>query len=84
MIFPHNIGLGALNDPALMKKIGSATAEEVRATGISYTFAPCLCSPQNIRWGRTYEGYSEDPKLVGKLGTAIVKGLQGNQNSKGF
>ncbi|WP_206738084.1 glycoside hydrolase family 3 protein [Fictibacillus sp. S7] len=84
VIFPHNIGLGAANDPALMKKIGSATAEEVRATGISYTFAPCLCSPQNIRWGRTYEGYSEDPKLVGKLGTAIVKGLQGNQNSKGF
>ncbi|MDN4526020.1 glycoside hydrolase family 3 protein [Fictibacillus fluitans] len=84
VILPHNIGLGAANDPALMKKIGSATAEEVRATGISYTFAPCLCAPQNIRWGRTYEGYSEDPKLVGKLGTAVVKGLQGNKNSKGF
>lgn len=83
-IFPHNIGLGAANDVNLMKRVGSATAEEVRATGISYTFAPCLCSPQNIRWGRTYEGYSEDPKLVGRLGSAIVEGLQGKPHSKGF
>ncbi|MBA4493264.1 glycoside hydrolase family 3 C-terminal domain-containing protein [Paenactinomyces guangxiensis] len=83
-IFPHNIGLGAANDRDLMKRIGSATAEEVRATGISYTFAPCLCSPQNIRWGRTYEGYSEDPKVVGKLGSALIEGLQGHRKDSGF
>jgi beta-glucosidase len=83
-VFPHNIGLGAANDVKLMKRIGNATAEEVRATGISYTFAPCLCSPQNIRWGRTYEGYSENPNLVAKLGPAIVEGLQGNPKDPNF
>ncbi|WP_456278780.1 glycoside hydrolase family 3 protein [Bacillus sp. AK128] len=83
-IFPHNIGLGAANDVELMRNIGSATAKEVRATGISYTFAPCLCVPQNIRWGRTYEGYSEDPKQVATLGTAIVEGLQGMPSDRDF
>ncbi|WP_407272433.1 glycoside hydrolase family 3 protein [Radiobacillus sp. PE A8.2] len=83
-IFPHNIGLGAANDVDLMKQIGSATAEEVRATGISYTFAPCLCVPQNVRWGRTYEGYSENPEMVGKLGTALVEGLQGSPEADTF
>ncbi|PLT30026.1 glycoside hydrolase family 3 protein [Peribacillus deserti] len=83
-IFPHNIGLGAANDLKLMKRIGQATAEEVRATGISYTFAPVLAAPQNIRWGRTYEGYSEDPKDTGKLGSALVEGLQGEKNDPDF
>jgi beta-glucosidase len=83
-IFPHNIGLGAADDRDLMKRIGNATAEEVRATGISYTFAPVLAAPQNIRWGRTYEGYSEDPKDTGKLGSALVEGLQGNPKDSDF
>ncbi|WP_207789276.1 glycoside hydrolase family 3 protein [Neobacillus terrae] len=83
-IFPHNIGLGAADDLDLMKRIGSATAEEVRATGISYTFAPVLAAPQNIRWGRTYEGYSEDPQDTGKLGSALVEGLQGSPNDSDF
>ncbi|SDM28218.1 glycoside hydrolase family 3 protein [Sediminibacillus halophilus] len=83
-IFPHNIGLGAANDRDLMKRIGEATAEEVRATGISYTFAPTLAAPQNIRWGRTYEGYSEKPQIVSKLGPAIVEGLQGDPKKRDF
>lgn len=83
-IFPHNIGLGAANDLDLMKRIGQATAKEVRATGISYTFAPVLAAPQNIRWGRTYEGYSEDPQDTGKLGSALVEGLQGSPKDSDF
>ncbi|WP_409304765.1 glycoside hydrolase family 3 protein [Peribacillus sp. SCS-155] len=83
-VFPHNIGLGAANDTDLMKRIGEVTAKEVRATGISYTFAPVLAAPQNIRWGRTYEGYSEDPQDTGKLGSALVKGLQGDLKDKDF
>lgn len=83
-IFPHNIGLGAANDRDLMTRIGQATAKEVRATGISYTFAPTLAAPQNIRWGRTYEGYSEKPQIVSQLGPAIVEGLQGNLKDEDF
>ncbi|CAH0346739.1 glycoside hydrolase family 3 N-terminal domain-containing protein [Bacillus sp. CECT 9360] len=83
-VFPHNIGLGAANDTRLMKRIGQATAKEVRATGISYVFAPVLAAPQNIRWGRTYEGYSEDPRDTGKLGSALVEGLQGNVKDRDF
>lgn len=76
-IFPHDIGLGCANDPALIEKIGQATAEEMRATGINWAFAPCVTVPQDIRWGRTYEGYSENPDISGKLGAAAVRGLQG-------
>jgi beta-glucosidase len=63
-LFPHNIGLGAAHDPELMRKIGHATAEQVRATGITWAFAPTLAIVQNPRWGRTYESYSSDPALV--------------------
>ncbi|KAG0480178.1 hypothetical protein HPP92_011036 [Vanilla planifolia] len=76
-IFPHNIGLGATRDPALVKKIGAATALEVRATGIPYTFAPCIAVCRDPRWGRCYESYSEDPKLVEQM-TEIIPGLQGS------
>lgn len=76
-VFPHNIGLGCANDPALVEKIGRITAEEVRATGINWAFAPCVTVPQDIRWGRTYEGYAENPDIAGKLGAAAVRGLQG-------
>ncbi len=77
VIFPHNLGLGATRDPALVEEIGRLTAEEVRATAINWTFAPCVTVPRDERWGRTYEGFSEDPKLVAELGEAAVRGLQG-------
>jgi beta-glucosidase len=77
VIFPHNVGLGATRDPALVEEIGRITAKEVRATGIQWTFAPCVAVPRDERWGRTYEGFSEDPQLVAELGAAAVRGLQG-------
>jgi beta-glucosidase len=77
VIFPHNIGLGCTRDPELVEKIGRITAEEVRASGIQWTFAPCVTVPRDERWGRTYEGFSEDPNLVSILGAAAVRGLQG-------
>lgn len=80
-LFPHNIGLGAAHDPALLTRIGHATAAQVRATGISWTFAPTLAVVQNPRWGRTYESYSSDPALVRAYGEAMVRGLQGNLGS---
>jgi beta-glucosidase len=76
VIFPHNIALGCTRDPELVEKIGRITAEEVRATGIQWTFGPCVTVPQDIRWGRTYEGFSEDPTVVQSLGEAAVRGLQ--------
>lgn len=80
-LFPHNIGLGAAHDPALMERIGRATAAEVRATGITWAFAPTLAVVQNPRWGRTYESYSSDPALVRSYGEAMVRGLQGQLGS---
>jgi beta-glucosidase len=76
-IFPHDIGLGCTRDPALVEQIERITAEEVRATGINWAFSPCVAVPQDIRWGRTYEGFSEDPQVVKALGTAAVRGFQG-------
>ena len=75
-IFPQNIGLGATRDAALVEKMGRITAEEVRATGIQWSFAPCITVPQDIRWGRSYEGYGETPEIVKPLGEAAVRGLQ--------
>jgi len=76
-IFPHNVGLGATRDPALVKRIGEATALEVRATGIPYAFAPCIAVCRDPRWGRCYESYSEDPKVVQSM-TTLISGLQGD------
>lgn len=76
-IFPHNVGLGATRDPDLVKRIGEATALEVRATGIPYVFAPCIAVCRDPRWGRCYESYSEDPKVVQSL-TSLISGLQGD------
>ena len=76
-VFPHNIGLGATRDPALVKQIGEATAEEVRATGIPWNFGPCVCVTRDERWGRTYESFGEDPALVAQMET-IIDGLQGH------
>lgn len=77
-IFPHNIGLGAAHDPDLVRRIGAATASEISASGIEWTFAPTLAVPQDLRWGRSYEGYSSDPKLVASYADAMVRGLQGD------
>jgi beta-glucosidase len=81
-IFPHNIGLGATGNTALVKSIGEAVAEEVRATGVHWTFAPTLGIPHNERWGRTYETFGENVGLVSEMGTAFIKGLQGDDPSK--
>ncbi|KAM6595770.1 hypothetical protein CsatA_006294 [Cannabis sativa] len=76
-IFPHNVGLGVTRDPKLIKKIGEATALEVRATGIPYAFAPCIAVCRDPRWGRCYESYSEDHSIVQAM-TEIIPGLQGD------
>jgi beta-glucosidase len=77
VMFPHNIALGCARDAKLVEKIGRITAEEVRATGIQWTFAPCVAVPQDIRWGRTYEGFSENQEVVRSLGRAAIRGIQG-------
>ncbi|NQT66785.1 MAG: glycoside hydrolase family 3 C-terminal domain-containing protein [Actinobacteria bacterium] len=77
-IFPHNIGLGATSDPDLVRLIAQITAIEVAATGMDWTFGPCITVPQDERWGRTYEGFSEDPELVAELGKAAIEGYQGD------
>ncbi|GAB2916276.1 glycoside hydrolase family 3 protein [Rheinheimera gaetbuli] len=76
-LFPHNIGLGAANNPALIEQIARVTAREVMVTGIDWVFAPTVAVVRDDRWGRTYEGYSEDPAIVHDYAAAIVTGLQG-------
>src|SRR3954454_21506951 len=75
-VFPHNIGLGATRDPALVRRVEHVAASETRSTGPQWAFAPCICVARDDRWGRTYESYSEDPALVSLLETSI-DGLQG-------
>jgi beta-glucosidase len=75
-VFPHNIGLGATHDPALVRAVEHTTADETRASGPQWTFAPCICAAQDDRWGRTYESFGEDPALVERMETAI-DGFQG-------
>lgn len=76
-LFPHNIGLGAARDPQLVGEIGAATGRAVRATGIAWVFGPTVAVVRDDRWGRTYEGFSEDPRIVRDYAGAYVKGLQG-------
>jgi beta-glucosidase len=83
-IFPHNVGLGAAHDPSLVEKIGRATAEEVAATGIDWTFAPTVAVVRDVRWGRSYESYSEDPSLVASYARAMATGLQGKLGTADF
>lgn len=75
-IFPHNVGLGCANDYELTRKVSEATAIEVAATGINWDFSPCIAIPQDERWGRHYEGYSEDGEIVANLGEASIIGYQ--------
>lgn len=83
-LFPHNIGLGATRDPALIREIGAATATEIAVTGIDWTFAPTLAVVRDARWGRTYESYSENPEIVAAMAGAMVEGLQGKAGTSGF
>ncbi|MGH9941221.1 MAG: glycoside hydrolase family 3 protein [Pyrinomonadaceae bacterium] len=78
VMFPHNIGLGCTRNPKLIEQSARVTAREVRATGINWTFAPCVTVPRDIRWGRTYEGFGESPELARTLGEAAVRGFQGD------
>jgi beta-glucosidase len=80
-IMPHNIGIGASRDPRLAEKTGAVTAAEVRATGIPWDFAPCLCVSRDERWGRSYESFGEDPALVQSMET-IIQGLQGRADGR--
>lgn len=75
-VFPHNIGLGATRDSSLVRQIARATAQETKAIGANLTFAPCVTVPQDVRWGRTYEGYAQDTSVVRDLGAALTDGLQ--------
>lgn len=77
-VFPHNIGLGCARDTALIRKIGRITAIEIAATGIDWTFAPTVATPRDLRWGRVYEGYSEDPEVTYAYASEMVVGLQGD------
>ena len=83
-LFPQNVGLGAMRDPALIEKIAAATAVEVRTTGMEWTFAPTVAVPQDVRWGRAYEGYSEDPAVVASYTGVFVRGLQGEPGAHDF
>ncbi|MEN5206600.1 exo 1,3/1,4-beta-D-glucan glucohydrolase [Stenotrophomonas terrae] len=83
-LFPHNIGLGAARNPELLRRIGEITALETRATGMEWTFAPTVAVPQDDRWGRTYEGYSESPDVVASYAGAMVEGLQGKVGAADF
>jgi beta-glucosidase len=78
VIFPHNIALGATHDPELIRRIGEATAQETAAVGMDWAFAPTLAVPQDLRWGRVDESYSQDPSLVSQYASAMVLGLQGD------
>jgi len=84
VLFPHNVGLGATHNPKLLGDIARVTAEQVRTTGIEWTFAPTVTVPQDDRWGRAYEGYSEDPGIVASYAGVFVKGLQGDPASPDF
>lgn len=81
VVFPHNIGLGCTRNPALVEKAARITAEEVRASGFNWTFAPCIAVPRDERWGRTYEGFGETAELAQSLGAAAVRGFQRNDLS---
>jgi beta-glucosidase len=83
-IFPHNVGLGAAHDPDLIRRIGQATAQEVAAIGIDWAFAPTVAVARDVRWGRSYESYAEDPREVADYAAAMVDGMQGTWGSPLF
>ena len=83
-LFPHNVGLGATRNPELLRRIGEITAMETRTTGMEWAFAPTVAVPQDVRWGRAYEGYSENPQVVAEFAKAMVEGLQGKPGAADF
>src|SRR5690606_25846128 len=83
-LFPHNIGLGATGNPALIQRIAAVTALEVRVTGQEWTFAPTLAVAEDLRWGRSYESFTADPVLMADYARAMVLGLQGATNADDF
>ncbi|MBL4673600.1 MAG: exo 1,3/1,4-beta-D-glucan glucohydrolase [Arenicella sp.] len=83
-LFPHNIGLGAAGDPELLYRIGQATAVEVAVTGVDWTFGPTVAVARDIRWGRTFESYSEDPEIVSDYAREMVRGIQGDDVAPGI
>lgn len=83
-IFPHNIGLGAMRNPDLIRRIGEVTAREMAMTGLDWDFSPTLAVVRDDRWGRTYEGFSEDGEIVASYAGAMVEGLQGRPGTPGF
>src|SRR4051812_180468 len=83
-IFPHNIGLGAARDPELIRRIGEVTAKEMAVTGFDWDFSPTLAVVRDDRWGRTYEGFGEDPEIVRSYAGRMVEGLQGVPGTPGF
>ena len=78
VIFPHHIGMGATGDPALVQQEDAVTRDEMLGIGINWVFGPCVCVPRDDRWGRTYEGYSEDTATVQAMAAASIKGFQGS------
>lgn len=82
-IFPHNIGLGATGDADLVERIAAATAKEMAATGVRWNFAPAVSLPLDLRWGRSYEGFSQEPTLITKMAAAYVRGLIGGDVKTG-
>jgi beta-glucosidase len=83
-LFPHNIGLGATRNARLMQRIGEVTAIEMSVTGLDWNFSPTLAVVRDDRWGRTYEGFSEDPEIVASYAGAMIVGLQGKAGTRGF
>ena len=83
-LFPHNVALGAAHDPGMMERIGHATAQEVAAIGVDWTFAPTIAVVRDPRWGRSYESYSEDPREVAQYAAAMVAGVQGRFGTPDF
>ena len=83
-VFPHNIGLGAANNPSLMRDIGTITAREVAVTGIDWAFSPTVAVARDVRWGRSYESFSSNPKIVAELSKEYVLGMQGHPALENF
>jgi beta-glucosidase len=83
-LFPHNVGLGAMRNPQLIRKIGEVTAAEMRATGQDWNFSPTVAVARDDRWGRAYESWSEEPAVVREYAEEMIKGLQGAPRSKSF
>jgi beta-glucosidase len=82
-IFPHNIGMAATWDPRLAEDVAARTSRAVRATGVHWTYSPVADIARDLRWGRYYETFGEDPYLASRFVAAEVQGYQGTGFSTG-